>query len=59
MSVGQTERCAARRREVALLDRTFEAFVFDWDGTAVADRRADATRARSLIEVLCAGASTS
>lgn len=54
MSVGETEHCAARRREAALLDRTFEAFVFDWDGIAVADRRADATRIRSLIEALCA-----
>jgi trehalose/maltose hydrolase-like predicted phosphorylase len=34
--------------------RRFEAIVFDWDGTAVADRSADASDARSLIEDLCA-----
>jgi trehalose/maltose hydrolase-like predicted phosphorylase len=36
------------------LDRRFEAVVFDWDGTAVPDRSADASRARRLIEDLCA-----
>ena len=36
------------------LDRRFEAVVFDWDGTAVPDRSADATEARRLIEGLCA-----
>jgi trehalose/maltose hydrolase-like predicted phosphorylase len=50
---------AARRHDVRLsgidvLARTFEAVVFDWDGTAVPDRRADASRARSLVESLCA-----
>jgi trehalose/maltose hydrolase-like predicted phosphorylase len=34
--------------------RRFEAIVFDWDGTAVADRHADATRIRSLVEAACA-----
>jgi len=29
---------------------TFEAFVFDWDGTAVPDRRADASRLRHLVQ---------
>ena len=37
----------------AALDRRFEAVVFDWDGTAVPDRRADASRVRALIEKLC------
>jgi trehalose/maltose hydrolase-like predicted phosphorylase len=37
-----------------VLDRTFDAVVFDWDGTAVPDRAADAPRARSLVEALCA-----
>ena len=36
------------------LDRRFEAIVFDWDGTAVADRVADASALRALIEDLCA-----
>ena len=34
-------------------DETFEALVFDWDGTAVPDRRADASRVRERIEALC------
>jgi hypothetical protein len=33
-----------------VLDRRFEAVVFDWDGTAVADRHADAARLRSPVE---------
>jgi trehalose/maltose hydrolase-like predicted phosphorylase len=37
-----------------LLDRRFEALLFDWDGTAVADRRADASAVRGLVEDLCA-----
>lgn len=37
-----------------LRERTFEAILFDWDGTAVPDRHADATRARALVEDLCA-----
>ncbi len=36
------------------LARRFEAVVFDWDGTAVSDRRADATRLRGLVEDACA-----
>jgi trehalose/maltose hydrolase-like predicted phosphorylase len=36
------------------LDRRFEAIVFDWDGTAVPDRRADAAELRRVIEALCA-----
>ncbi|MFI5053341.1 MAG: hypothetical protein ACHQDE_03180, partial [Acidimicrobiia bacterium] len=35
------------------LDRRFEAFVFDWDGTAVVDRAADASRLRGIVEQLC------
>jgi trehalose/maltose hydrolase-like predicted phosphorylase len=38
----------------AALERRFEAIVFDWDGTAVPDRSADASRLRSLVEELCA-----
>jgi trehalose/maltose hydrolase-like predicted phosphorylase len=38
----------------AELDRRFEAFVFDWEGTAVPDRRADATAVRAAVERLCA-----
>jgi trehalose/maltose hydrolase-like predicted phosphorylase len=37
-----------------MLDRRFEAVIFDWDGTAVPDRSADATELRELIEELCA-----
>ena len=41
-----------------LLDQTFEAFVFDWDGTAVPDRQADAGPLRARLEALsAAGAS--
>jgi hydroxymethylpyrimidine pyrophosphatase-like HAD family hydrolase len=36
------------------LNRRFEAIVFDWDGTAVPDRTADARAAREAIEALCA-----
>ncbi len=36
------------------LDRRFEAVIFDWDGTAVPDRRADASELRGLVEELCA-----
>jgi hypothetical protein len=35
------------------LDRRFEAAIFDWDGTAVPDRRADASELRALVEELC------
>jgi trehalose/maltose hydrolase-like predicted phosphorylase len=38
----------------APLARRFEAIVFDWDGTAVPDRHADATRMRRLVEEACA-----
>ena len=38
----------------AALDRRFEAVVFDWDGTAVPNRAADASPLRELVEELCA-----
>jgi len=37
-------------RESPRLARRFEGVVFDWDGTAVPDRRSDATRIRGLVE---------
>jgi len=37
------------------LDRRFEAAMFDWDGTAVTDRAADASAVRDVVESLCAG----
>ena len=37
----------------AALDRRFEAVVFDWDGTAVTGRDADARELRALVEELC------
>jgi trehalose/maltose hydrolase-like predicted phosphorylase len=36
------------------LARRFEAIVFDWDGTAVPDRAADASAMREVVEALCA-----
>jgi trehalose/maltose hydrolase-like predicted phosphorylase len=36
-----------------MLHRRFEAVVFDWDGTAVPDRAADASELRELVEELC------
>ena len=38
----------------SVLDRRFEAVVFDWDGTAVPDRQADAGKLRAVVEELCA-----
>ena len=35
-------------------DATFEALVFDWDGTAVRDRQEDASVVRDRVEALCA-----
>jgi trehalose/maltose hydrolase-like predicted phosphorylase len=40
------------RRLPPALDRRFEAAVFDWDGTAVPDRRSDARRVRRAVESL-------
>jgi Glycosyl hydrolase family 65 central catalytic domain len=47
---------AMRRREdlPSVVDRRFEAVVFDWDGTAVPDRAADATAVKDVVERLCA-----
>ncbi len=36
------------------LARRFEALMFDWDGTAVADRGSDAGEVRAVVEALCA-----
>lgn len=36
------------------LEQTFEALIFDWDGTAVPDRQTDATGLRARVEDLCA-----
>jgi trehalose/maltose hydrolase-like predicted phosphorylase len=38
--------------DVQALDESFEALVFDWDGTAVPDRLADAAGVRGRIEAL-------
>jgi trehalose/maltose hydrolase-like predicted phosphorylase len=45
---------AATRRLPPQLARRFEAVLFDWDGTAVPDRGADASEVRELVEELCA-----
>ena len=50
----QTDREVAGLELPAALDRRFEAFVFDWDGTAVPDRKADASAMRVAVERLCA-----
>jgi trehalose/maltose hydrolase-like predicted phosphorylase/hydroxymethylpyrimidine pyrophosphatase-like HAD family hydrolase len=52
---GATTRAGARRdRLPEQLARRFEAVVFDWDGTAVTDRAANAQHLRTVIEELCA-----
>jgi len=48
-----SSRSALRAEMPAEIARRFEALVFDWDGTAVPDREADATRVRELVESLC------
>jgi kojibiose phosphorylase len=51
------ERKARRKREQLLaraLEREFQVICFDWDGTAVADRQADAAAVRSRVERLTA-----
>ena len=35
------------------LDRRFEALIFDWDGTAVPDRTADASAVRTAVQAAC------
>src|SRR5262245_23818560 len=55
--VGKGASSRQRRRPLPLpveLDRRFEAILFDWDGTAVPDREADAGLVRVLVEELCA-----
>ena len=57
MTTTAVERASRRSKPLRLppeLDRRFEAVVFDWDGTAVPDRAADATRLRGLVEQLSA-----
>jgi hypothetical protein len=52
---GSAPRPARRdRRSSTALAETFEALVFDWDGTAVRDRQADATAVRARFEALLA-----
>ena len=41
------------RWTIRRVDRLFGAVLFDWDGTAVVDRRADASELRELVERLC------
>jgi len=36
------------------LEHRFEAIIFDWDGTAIGDRRADGSPVRRLVEDACA-----
>jgi trehalose/maltose hydrolase-like predicted phosphorylase/hydroxymethylpyrimidine pyrophosphatase-like HAD family hydrolase len=50
----KTTRSLDRAALPAELARRFEAVVFDWDGTAVPDRGADASEVRVAIEALCA-----
>lgn len=59
---GRTKRNSRRAREAfklalgdgaaGALDHRFEAAVFDWDGTAVTDRKADASELRELFSAL-------
>jgi beta-phosphoglucomutase-like phosphatase (HAD superfamily) len=44
----------APRQHGTSLGRTFEAVVFDWDGTAVPHRQAPANAVRTLVEQLTA-----
>ena len=50
----ESVRQVVGRELSAALDRRFEAFVFDWDGTAVPDRQADASAVRAAVERICA-----
>jgi trehalose/maltose hydrolase-like predicted phosphorylase len=52
VSTAATTTRGSAGRLPAALDRRFEAVVFDWDGTAVPDRAADASRLRELVEEL-------
>ena len=55
MSVTEKPRRMRRFVPPEELDRRFEAIVFDWDGTAVPNRQADARQLRDLVEQLSAG----
>jgi len=44
----------SRELSAHVLDRRFEALVFDWDGTAVPDRGADGGPVRAAVESACA-----
>src|SRR5580658_6197171 len=52
-SVASRSRKSSTPDRAEAPDETFEALVFDWDGTAVPDRQADATQVRHRIEALC------
>jgi trehalose/maltose hydrolase-like predicted phosphorylase len=57
MTVVPTRPAAERRSSrpgprLPELERRYEAIVFDWDGTAVTDRQADASGLRRLVEEL-------
>ena len=54
MPVSMVLEMARSERLPGALDRRFEAVVFDWDGTAVPDRRAEAGELCALVEGLCA-----
>jgi hypothetical protein len=43
-----------RHRAVEVPNATFEALIFDWDGTVVPDRKANADAVRDRVEGLCA-----
>jgi trehalose/maltose hydrolase-like predicted phosphorylase len=49
----RVETLRIARALLPALDRRFEAVIFDWDGTAVPDRSADASELRALVEELC------
>jgi trehalose/maltose hydrolase-like predicted phosphorylase len=51
---GQQPRPEAGPELPGEVRRRFEALVFDWDGTAVPDRAAEAGHVRELVEALCA-----
>ena len=53
IGAGARDHRGAARPVSEVVDRRFEAVAFDWDGTAVADRSADAAEVRRLVEQLC------
>ncbi|MFI5042615.1 MAG: hypothetical protein ACHQNA_12340, partial [Acidimicrobiales bacterium] len=54
MSSSSPGRLLNAEMSAALSEHRFEAVIFDWDGTAVPDRRADAVPLRARIERLSA-----